>query len=156
MTRGVIISLLAGLFLFSCTAVSYPKSGKRHVKSPAPLEKGDTVGFAILTSGMSALAPDEDTACISKIFRDWGFNVRYTRHILDSGVPPFGVPDEVRAAELQDLIDSPGIKAVVFYKGGYGAVHSLDHINWRNLRRSPKWIAGYSDVTMIHLAAAKW
>ncbi|MBP1652620.1 MAG: peptidase LD-carboxypeptidase, partial [Bacteroidetes bacterium] len=52
--------------------------------------------------------------------------------------------------ELQDMLDDPEIKAIVFGRGGYGMICLLDQLDFRKFRKHPKWICGYSDVTALH------
>lgn len=63
-------------------------------------------------------------------------------------------PDELRAAELRSALEDPSTAAVLLAKGGYGAPRILDRVDWGLLAARPKILAGYSDVTALHLAAA--
>ena len=62
----------------------------------------------------------------------------------------FAGTDEERAADLQQVLDSPEIKAVWCARGGYGTVRIIDDIDFSNFKKSPKWVIGYSDVTVLH------
>lgn len=55
-----------------------------------------------------------------------------------------------RLADLQWALDDEEIQAIWCARGGYGAVHLLDHINWEKFKQHPKWLIGYSDVTALH------
>jgi muramoyltetrapeptide carboxypeptidase len=66
-----------------------------------------------------------------------------------------GTPNQ-RAQDLQNTLDDDQIKAIWFARGGYGAVHLLDKINWTKFQRSPKWLIGYSDITAIHNHVNNW
>lgn len=57
---------------------------------------------------------------------------------------------EQRIEDFQQAIDSEEIKAIWMARGGYGAVHLIDQIDWSNFIKKPKWIIGYSDITAIH------
>lgn len=57
---------------------------------------------------------------------------------------------EQRAEDLQKALDNPDIKAIWFARGGYGAVHLLEKINWNHFYQKPKWLIGYSDITVLH------
>ena len=50
------------------------------------------------------------------------------------------------------MIDDPEIKAILFYRGGYGSIRTLDYLNLGKLRSNPKWFIGFSDITVIHYA----
>lgn len=58
--------------------------------------------------------------------------------------------DDERAADLQLMLDDPQIKAVFFTKGGYGTLRIIDRIDWMKFRQNPKWLVGYSDITLLH------
>ncbi|HUH34638.1 MAG TPA: LD-carboxypeptidase [Moheibacter sp.] len=57
---------------------------------------------------------------------------------------------EERTADLQWALDDDEIQAIWCARGGYGAVHLLDKINWEKFQRNPKWLIGYSDTTALH------
>lgn len=58
--------------------------------------------------------------------------------------------DEERLTDLQQMLDDDSIKAVFFTKGGYGTLRIVDGIDWTNFRQNPKWLVGYSDITLLH------
>lgn len=61
--------------------------------------------------------------------------------------------DGRRAAELNSWLRDPDVKAILFARGGYGASRIVDRLDIAALRRRPKAIAGFSDVTVLLLAA---
>lgn len=58
--------------------------------------------------------------------------------------------DAERLADLQQMLDDDSIKAIFFTKGGYGTLRIADGINWDRFRANPKWLVGYSDITLLH------
>jgi muramoyltetrapeptide carboxypeptidase len=58
--------------------------------------------------------------------------------------------DDQRAADLQFMLDEPEIRAIFFTKGGYGTLRIIDRIDWTKFRQNPKWLVGYSDITLLH------
>ena len=60
---------------------------------------------------------------------------------------------EERLSDLQKALDNPEIKAVFCSRGGYGCVHLPEYLDWSKFRRNPKWIVGYSDITVLHSLA---
>ena len=62
----------------------------------------------------------------------------------------FAGDDETRAAALQRYIDDPEIDAILMARGGYGTLRIIDKLNYDAMREKPKWIVGYSDVTVLH------
>lgn len=62
----------------------------------------------------------------------------------------FAGDDEARAAALQRYIDDPEIDAILMARGGYGTLRIIDKLNYDAMCEKPKWIVGYSDVTVLH------
>lgn len=58
--------------------------------------------------------------------------------------------DTERLADLQQMLDDDTIKAIFFTKGGYGTLRIIDGIDWDKFRGNPKWLVGYSDITLLH------
>lgn len=126
-------------------------SAKRPVRPPY-LQIGDTVG---VVTPAGRLRPDADTARVRERLESWGLHVKFAPHYAAQQTLYFSAPDSVRAADLQQFIDDPSVKAVISYKGGYGLVRLLPLLHLERLRRAPKWIVGFSDITMLHLALSK-
>jgi muramoyltetrapeptide carboxypeptidase len=112
---------------------------------PPSLERGDKVG--IITPSGKIKRGSLDRAI--SIFKDWGLSV-VTGPNVYAGYNQFGGTDQERAADLQLMIDDIGIKAIMCSRGGYGTVRIVDHIDFSSLIAHPKWIAGYSDITVLH------
>lgn len=62
----------------------------------------------------------------------------------------FAGDDNTRAQVMQGLLDDPSIKAVICARGGYGTVRIIDRLNFARFQKKPKWIVGYSDITVLH------
>ncbi len=58
--------------------------------------------------------------------------------------------DEERAADFQEQMDDPNIKAIWCVRGGYGTVRMIDLLDFTKFKQNPKWIIGFSDVTVLH------
>uniref|UniRef100_UPI003751B9EB S66 peptidase family protein n=1 Tax=Flavobacterium sp. TaxID=239 RepID=UPI003751B9EB len=58
--------------------------------------------------------------------------------------------DEQRAADFQQQLNNPNIKAIWCVKGGYGTVRIVDLLDFTAFKKQPKWIVGFSDVTVLH------
>lgn len=63
---------------------------------------------------------------------------------------------EQRLEDFQWALDDDSIKAIWMARGGYGAVHLLDFVQWNKFKQNPKWIIGYSDITAIHNHINNW
>jgi muramoyltetrapeptide carboxypeptidase len=58
--------------------------------------------------------------------------------------------DAERLSDLQQMLDNTDMKAIFFTKGGYGTLRIVDGIDWAKFRQNPKWLVGYSDITLLH------
>ncbi|MDY8136995.1 LD-carboxypeptidase [Aquimarina sp. 2201CG5-10] len=62
----------------------------------------------------------------------------------------FAGTDEERRSDFQDKLDDPDIDAIWCARGGYGTVRIVDMLDFSGFLKKPKWIIGYSDVTVLH------
>ncbi|MGV6846033.1 MAG: S66 peptidase family protein [Lutibacter sp.] len=62
----------------------------------------------------------------------------------------FAGSESERVKDFQEALDNPNIKAIWCARGGYGTVKIIDAINFNKFKKNPKWIIGYSDITVIH------
>ncbi len=113
---------------------------------PPILKKGDTIGITCPASKTDADAVKY--GC--KTIRSWGFKVKLGKTV---GVHfhNFSATDQQRLEDMQEMLDDPSIKAIVFGRGGYGILRILDQIDFSGFQKSPKWICGYSDITALHM-----
>lgn len=114
---------------------------------PPPLSAGDTI--AIVPTARS-IAAHELTAGIA-LAESWGLKVRLGAGIGRKHFQQAGTAAE-RTADLQAAIDDPSVKAIWCARGGYGTVHLMEGLDLRPLVREPKWIVGFSDITVLHNA----
>jgi len=138
------LGLLAGGILWDKPVLA-ASSGSR-VLVPPSLRAGDVIG---LTSPAGYISVDEVQAAVS-VIRSWGFGVRYGE-ALGRRDGSMGGSDAERAADLQRMIEDPGVRAILCARGGYGVTRILDRLDVRPLRRDPKWVIGFSDITALHL-----
>jgi len=85
----------------------------------------------------------------TKFFVDVGYRVKVSMHCLGRYYY-FSGTDHQRIIDFQEAIDDPEVKAIVCARGGYGSVRIVDKIGWASQLRNPKWIIGYSDITVFH------
>ncbi|MFZ9587135.1 MAG: S66 peptidase family protein [Crocinitomicaceae bacterium] len=112
---------------------------------PSKLSEGDLIYITA-----PAKATDVSSVMFTKEYLEQqGFNVLLSQHCLGS-FHYFSGTDEQRAADLQFGIDHPEVKAILCARGGYGCVRIVDQVNWANMLREPRWLIGFSDVTVFH------
>ena len=135
----IIFNILFGLFIFQTS------QAQRKMITPEFLQKGDTIGIL-------ATARKVDLASLQpaiKLLESWGLHVEIGKTIGKEENQLAG-PDWMRATDFQEMIDNPKIKAIWAAKGGYGTVRIIDRIDFTKFKKKPKWIAGFSDVTILH------
>ena len=113
--------------------------------SPPALRKGDIIG---ITSPAGYITAHEIQSAVKKM-ESWGYKIQIGATI-DKRDYTFGGSDEERTNDLQQMLDDPKIKAIMCARGGYGAVRIIDKLNWEKFKAKPKWIIGFSDVTIFH------
>ncbi len=94
------------------------------------------------------VSPEEIQPTV-ELFRSWGLEVVYDDRLFAAD-NQFAGSDDLRADVLQHYLDNPDIKAIVCARGGYGTVRIIDRLDFSAFARHPKWIVGYSDVTVLH------
>ena len=112
---------------------------------PPYLSKGDKI--AIVAPARSITF--EEVLPSIKLFQKWGLEVVLGTYIF-SKENQFSGSDSQRRADLQQMLDDPSIRAVICARGGYGTVRIIDHLEFTGFCRNPKWIVGYSDITVLH------
>jgi len=129
--------------LLACFTVQ--TQAQRKMTTPEYLKKGDTV--AILATARKI---DQATLEPAKqLLESWGLNVVFGRTIGKEENQLAG-PDWLRATDFQEMLDNPSIKAIWAAKGGYGTVRIVDRIDFSKFKKKPKWVVGFSDVTVLH------
>lgn len=116
------------------------------IKIPGYLKKGDTIG---LTCPAGYMDYEKTVTCISTL-KKWGYNVRVGKTVGGSSRNYFSGTDEERLADLQSLMDDDSIQAILCGRGGYGVGRIVERINFKKFIKKPKWIIGFSDITILH------
>lgn len=86
-----------------------------------------------------------------QVLQNWGLVVEIATH-AEGQYGRFGGTVDQRIADLQQAMDDPDVRLIFCSRGGYGIVHLLDKLNFEGIKKYPKWIVGYSDITALHLA----
>ncbi len=133
-----------------------PDPTRTHVTTPTPatdtlpllvppfLRYGDIIGITCPAGDITAkeIQPAVD------LIESWGFRVKIGDTVGKKDFI-FGGTDEERAADFQQMLRDPELSAILCARGGYGAVHIVDSLDFSPLKAKPKWIIGFSDITVF-------
>jgi muramoyltetrapeptide carboxypeptidase len=113
--------------------------------TPPYLKKGDKI--AIVSTARKITREEIEPAI--KIYTSWGLEVMEGAYLYES-YNQFAGSDEQRLADMQKMLDDDSIRAIVCARGGYGTVRIIDRLDFSRFVQKPKWIVGFSDVTVLH------
>jgi muramoyltetrapeptide carboxypeptidase len=113
--------------------------------TPAYLKKGDKIAIVSPARNITF----EEVHPAMKFFQRHNLEVVLGSYIF-SRQHQFAGSDEQRLRDFQHMLDDEKIRAMVCSRGGYGTVRIIDKLDFSSFRERPKWIVGYSDVTVLH------
>lgn len=116
------------------------------VKVPPYLHPGDTIGIVCPAGYM----PREKVQTCIDTLKEWGYQVRLGKTVGGDSETYFSGTDRERWKDLQRMLNDDSVKAVLCGRGGYGMGRIIDRVRFRKFRKKPKWIIGYSDITVLH------
>jgi muramoyltetrapeptide carboxypeptidase len=112
---------------------------------PRYLKTGDTIG---ITSPAGYITMKEIEPSIQQM-KSWGFRIKVGNTIGKRNFG-FGGTDDERAMDMQMMLDDPSLAAIMCARGGYGVIRIIDRLDFTKFQMKPKWMIGFSDVTIIH------
>ena len=115
------------------------------MKTPNYLKKGSKIA---LVAPARKIGRDEISAAV-KWIEEKGFVAVYDDRLFAEYHQLAG-DDDFRASVLQDYLDRDDIDAILCVRGGYGTIRIVDKLDFTKFEKHPKWIVGYSDVTVLH------
>ena len=113
--------------------------------SPKILKKGDRIGIVATARKISI----EEIQPAVDILKSWGLEIVLGENLFREQ-NQFSGSDAERTNDLQNMLDDNFIKAIFCARGGYGTVRIIDKIDFTKFIKTPKWIIGFSDVTVLH------
>lgn len=113
--------------------------------TPPFIKKGETIGIVSPAGKVDKSIIDLAISVIEKK----GYKTQIGKNTLNINNQYAGT-DEERASDLQEMLDNPSIKAILFSRGGYGCARLLNKLKLTKFKKNPKWIIGYSDITALH------
>ncbi|MDB5109035.1 MAG: LD-carboxypeptidase [Mucilaginibacter sp.] len=111
---------------------------------PPYLKKGDKIAITCPAKKL----PNPMTDAIT-LLQSWGLEV-IIGETVNASYHQFAGDDELRAKDLQRFIDDDSIKAIIAARGGYGTIRIIDKVDFSNFAQHPKWVIGFSDITVLH------
>ena len=117
---------------------------------PSYLNKGDTVAIIATARKVSK----EEIQPAVAFFESYGLSVVLGKNLFESSNQYAGT-DAQRTEDLQWALNDKTTKAIIIARGGYGSVRTIEQIDFTEFKKHPKWMVGYSDVTVLHNAIHK-
>ncbi len=114
------------------------------MQRPYHLQKGDKIG---IIAPAKRIKQEEITFAI-KLLESWGLEIVLSKHLFGEYYQFSGTADQ-RQEDLQEMLDDNSIKAIFCARGGYGSVQYVDKLNFTKFLQNPKWLVGFSDVTVL-------
>jgi muramoyltetrapeptide carboxypeptidase len=124
---------------------------KEEFIKPKKIKKGECIGI------VSPSSPQKDETRLLngvKYFESLGYNVILGKNVFNRYGYLAG-SDLERASDINDMINNPLVKMIIAGRGGYGVTRILDKIDYKSLRKNPKIIIGFSDITALNFAISK-
>ena len=114
---------------------------------PSPLKTNDKVVILSPSGKIEA----QWVEGLKQVLEGHGLVVSVAEHTL-CAAGRFAGSDEDRIADLQAAVSDPQVRAIFCSRGGYGLARIIDKIDFSPLRKDPKWVVGFSDITVLHNA----
>ena len=114
---------------------------------PPYLTSGDTV--AIVAPAGILKNREKSISKAMEILSSWGLHPVLGKHLYTKN-NHFAGTDSQRAADFQNAMDDPRVKAIWCARGGYGSMRILDKLDFTKFKKYPKWVVGFSDITAFH------
>ncbi len=115
------------------------------MKFPPFLKIGDTLGIA----APAGKVEKDYLEFAENILAEWGLKIKTGKNILKKNHGYAGNDDE-RTADFQALLDDSKVKAIFCARGGYGTIRIVERLKFDKFKKNPKWIVGFSDITILH------
>ena len=116
-----------------------------NLQFPPFLHEGDKVAIVSPSSKIDSIFLKGAKTRLSS----WGLTPVMGDHVRSSWGSYAGATHQ-RLKDFQAAMDDEEIKAILCSRGGYGAVHLLDKLDFTRFRNHPKWLIGFSDITALH------
>jgi muramoyltetrapeptide carboxypeptidase len=126
---------------FECAKIVFNRS----MIIPPFLKPGSTIGIVATARKLTW----EELESTVGVLADAGFKIR-TGQRMFGAENQFAGSDDDRASDMQRMLDDPDINAILCARGGYGTVRIIDKLDFTEFQKHPKWLCGFSDITVLH------
>ena len=116
------------------------------IRIPPYLQPEDAIGIVCPAGYM----PLEKAQTAIDILKEWGYKIKIGRTLGGNSANYFSGTDEERLNDFHQMLDDDEVKAVFCARGGYGIGRIIEQIDFKKFKQNPKWVAGFSDVTVLH------
>lgn len=144
--------ILSSIILSAAMAICFWGAASAHnhpTVFPAPLKPGDKIAI-LAPAGPIKNAPVDSAAAV---LDSLGFVTEIYPHTFGKHGHFSGTHAE-RLADLSAAFNDSSVRAILCARGGYGVAHNLDSLAGINLRKDPKWVIGFSDISALHALMA--
>ncbi|HVE60738.1 MAG TPA: LD-carboxypeptidase, partial [Chitinophagaceae bacterium] len=140
----------AGAFAFGSSLAIKNNLAEDHdnnivYRKPPYLKHGDVIGI----TSPAGFITFEEIQPAKAVIESWGYHILPGTSIGKRNFT-FGGTDKERLGDLQQMLDNPKIKAIMCARGGYGTIRIVDRLSWTKFIAKPKWLIGFSDITVLH------
>jgi muramoyltetrapeptide carboxypeptidase len=124
-------------------------AGSNFFKTPCRIPPYLNPGAVIGITSPAGYITFEELQPAVQVLQSWGYTIRLGATIGKRDFT-FGGTDDERRADLQQMLDDPSINAIMCARGGYGSVRIVDGLDWSGFKKAPKWVIGFSDISVLH------
>ncbi len=114
---------------------------------PSPLSHNDTIAIV----SPAGIINEKHVFSAVDYLQSAGYRVKLGKYVF-ARHHQFAGTDAQRAEDLQAAFNDPEVNTIICSRGGYGTLRTLQQIDWAGFQKYPKWIVGFSDITVLHLA----
>ncbi len=115
------------------------------MKAPKALFPGDLISIIAPAKSIDVSFIEYSKALIEKR----GYRVLLSNHCLGA-YNYYSGTDKERLLDFQEALNNPDVQAILCARGGYGSVRIFDELDWNEFAQNPKWVLGFSDITVFH------
>ena len=148
----VAVILTCGLMLTSCSEEddsiipTHDEQVMLNCEKPDYLKAGDRVALI----SPSYFTPMENVEKTANILRSWGLEPVVGPNVGKMVDGRYAGTVAERVSDIRWALNDPSIKAIICNRGGYGTIQLIDQLTLAELKASPKWLVGFSDICTLH------